>query len=129
MHAKSIFVLLLFQGFSDWDNDDDLALELVPQCFLTHLKVLIYQNFNGDEHELRLVKFLLKNLKVLEEMTISASLDLNWQSSPIIMEMNRGSKKLSKKEAKKPLISKKEEAKKQLLSFPKASSSASIVFH
>ncbi|CAK9146869.1 unnamed protein product [Ilex paraguariensis] len=61
----------------DLSDDDDLSgefnwlqSEIVPSCLVTHLRVVRFDTFEG-KNDVQLVKYLLKNSKVLGKMTIS----------------------------------------------------------
>ncbi|XP_012842067.1 PREDICTED: putative FBD-associated F-box protein At5g56440 [Erythranthe guttata] len=46
-------------------------LQKVPTCLLSHLKIINVVNIKGKKHELEIIKYLLRNAKVLERMEIS----------------------------------------------------------
>ncbi|KAA8524020.1 hypothetical protein F0562_010549 [Nyssa sinensis] len=50
--------------------DEALMLESVPLCFQTHLKSVIFSEFDGNAAEIQLLELLLKNATVLERMII-----------------------------------------------------------
>ncbi|KAF8380604.1 hypothetical protein HHK36_028092 [Tetracentron sinense] len=92
-------LLIEFVEMSEWENywksqDEDVT------CLAYHLKTVEISNCEGQENELEFVKFLLKNGRVLEKMTIFLSTDLEEQM------------KITQK----------------VLAFPKASSSVAISF-
>ncbi|KAK9268303.1 hypothetical protein L1049_000050 [Liquidambar formosana] len=93
----------LKEGISHW-VEDEFVQEMLPQCFQSSLKVVEFQKFYGKEHEYDLLKFLLENAMVLEEMVLVAS-KRGWDPK---IDM--------------------EQVKKQLLTFPKGSNCATIVF-
>lgn len=96
---------LIFAG-ENFDSDyvdirtGMVSMGTVPQCFLSCLKVVLFKEFKGANHVICLMKFLLENSEVLEKMTINAA----------------------------PGRKIEEDVKKQLLSFPRASSRTSVVF-
>lgn len=79
-----------------------------PPCFRTCLKVVRFGVLDGKERELKLVKYLLKNTEVLEEMSITAS---------IFLQRNTKSE------------SDMEELKEEVLAFPRGSNHVSILFN
>lgn len=93
---------LSFQG-STLQFNKDVVQEMVPQCFLSHLKVVKFVCFGGATQELDLAKFFLTNAMVLEVMIINASSYLKCQAEF-------------------------EPVKKLLSTFPKGSSHAKILF-
>ncbi|KAM7498728.1 hypothetical protein LguiA_023142 [Lonicera macranthoides] len=91
-------------------NIEEEITELVvpPPCLRTRLKVVRFGVLNGIERELKLVKYLLKNAEVLEEMSITASLFLQ-----------RNTKSESEME----------DLKEEVLAFPRGSNHVSILFN
>lgn len=65
-------------GLSSNSLEDDGALEPLPPCFLSHLKLIEMIQFTGEEHQLKALKILLKNAKVLEKMVLYCIPDYNW---------------------------------------------------
>ncbi|XP_059631951.1 F-box/LRR-repeat protein At4g14103-like [Cornus florida] len=66
--------------------------EHVPNCLLLHLKAIEIKNFEGVADELNLVKYLLKNAKVLKKMSINCTFsteDVNIQKK--LLRFPRGS--------------------------------------
>ncbi|KAL5725687.1 hypothetical protein ACHQM5_008803 [Ranunculus cassubicifolius] len=53
------------------------SLEAIPQSFLLHLKLFEINRFYGNETELSLVEFLVKNATVLEKIFIASSPELS----------------------------------------------------
>ncbi|KAM7461111.1 hypothetical protein LguiA_029232 [Lonicera macranthoides] len=47
-----------------------------PQCLSSHLRKVMIEDFTGDEYELNVVEFFLKNAKVLREVEIDCNLCL-----------------------------------------------------
>jgi hypothetical protein len=43
----------------------------VPDCLISSLQVLKFENFSGDEHEFVLAKFLIENGMMLERVDLS----------------------------------------------------------
>lgn len=93
----------MFQGVFDFNKDASTSTS-VPQCFVSSLKAFQFKGFNVREHELLLVKFVMANAAILEDMTICTAFWL--QYSDIDME----------------------KVKEQILSLPKCSSSLMILF-
>ncbi|CAL5393856.1 unnamed protein product [Camellia sinensis] len=54
-------------------DEVDLTLERVPSCFTSCLKTISITGFKGVPAEFHMLRFLLKNATVLEEMLISCS--------------------------------------------------------
>ncbi|XP_057981082.1 F-box/FBD/LRR-repeat protein At3g52680-like [Malania oleifera] len=54
-----------------YDGRNDWALDPVPACFCTHLKIIGIARFWASEHELYTVGVLLLNATVLEKLVIS----------------------------------------------------------
>ncbi|CAK9153550.1 unnamed protein product [Ilex paraguariensis] len=86
---------------SDQDTRLSEALKLmeshvVPSCLLSHLRVIEVGAFVGKNDELQLVKYLLKNSKVLSKMTIGFLCDVAIKDKKIlerkILRFPRGSK-------------------------------------
>ncbi|KHN42592.1 F-box/FBD/LRR-repeat protein [Glycine soja] len=88
--------LVLKNGVSEL-NKDVLTSASVPQCFQSSLRVFQFKEFNVHEHELLLLKFVMANAKVLEEMTIYTAFWLRYSDTDM------------------------EKVKEQILSFPKCS--------
>ncbi|KAE8010173.1 hypothetical protein FH972_006563 [Carpinus fangiana] len=61
-----------WKGIKLWENDD-WKLEPVPPCFLSHLKWIEVDDYEGDREELSALKILLKNAVVLNEIVIFCS--------------------------------------------------------
>ncbi|XP_059435469.1 F-box/LRR-repeat protein At2g42720-like isoform X2 [Corylus avellana] len=61
-------------------KEDDMILDPVPLCFLSHLKCINIGSYFGHEKELLAVKILLKNAVVLDKINITcpASYDKNF---------------------------------------------------
>ncbi|KAL5725682.1 hypothetical protein ACHQM5_008799 [Ranunculus cassubicifolius] len=55
----------------------DWSLEAISQSFLLHLKLIHIDDFSGNETELSLVKFLLKNAKSIKEISLRSSKELS----------------------------------------------------
>ncbi|KAJ7948822.1 F-box/LRR-repeat protein [Quillaja saponaria] len=100
----SLTSLVCKKGVSKFDKHI-LASATVPVCFFSHLQVVGFRQFDAEECELCLAKFVLENAKVLKHMSILTTRRLL----------------LSNTEA--------ESVKEKLLSFPKAPSVASIRFN
>ncbi|KAG5114083.1 hypothetical protein JHK82_037352 [Glycine max] len=97
LHNSPILNTLVLQNGVSELNKDVLASAPVPQCFLSSLKVFQFKEFNVHELELLLVKFVMANAAMLEQMTICSAFWLRY--SDIDME----------------------KVKEQILSFPKCS--------
>ncbi|QCE10969.1 hypothetical protein DEO72_LG10g2202 [Vigna unguiculata] len=101
LHRSPILNTLVLQnGVSELNKDVTSAS--VPQCFLSSLKVFQFKEFNVHEHELLLVKFVMANAKVLDQMTICTAFWLRYSNIDT------------------------EKAKQQILYFPKCSNLAVI---
>ncbi|CAA0816248.1 Unknown protein [Striga hermonthica] len=61
----------------------------VPNCLSSHLKIVEIHELNGTEHELDMVRYLLKNAKVLERMELHCLAE----SIGRISSFDRGSEK------------------------------------
>lgn len=63
-----MFILFCFfnQGVDfEWPEPS-----LVLGCLLSHVKIIVIGEFEGEENELKLIKYLLKNGEVLNAMII-----------------------------------------------------------
>lgn len=61
--------------------DDDVESDnyaIVPDCFLSTLKVVKFAKYFDREHELRFAKFVLENAKVLEKVSFSFHKQRPW---------------------------------------------------
>ncbi|WVZ01582.1 hypothetical protein V8G54_027651 [Vigna mungo] len=101
LHSSPILNTLVLQNGVSELNKDVISAS-VPQCFLTSLKVFQFKEFNVHECELLLVKFVMANAKVLEQMTICTAFWLRYSD----IDMER--------------------VTQQILSFPKCSNLAVI---
>ncbi|KAM7461113.1 hypothetical protein LguiA_029234 [Lonicera macranthoides] len=70
-------------GFTGGFTDCEVFPEFVscvtkhePQCLSSHLRKVMIQDFTGDEYELNVVEFFLKNAKVLREVEIDSNICL-----------------------------------------------------
>ncbi|KAF9613577.1 hypothetical protein IFM89_009247 [Coptis chinensis] len=63
--------IIFFEGNGCW------TLEVIPQSFLSHLKSVELRSFDGNENDLGLVEFLLKNAIALQKVTIICSSTLS----------------------------------------------------
>ncbi|KAE9455500.1 hypothetical protein C3L33_12598, partial [Rhododendron williamsianum] len=63
-----------YYGEGDSEGDDKPLLcrppENVPSCLRSNLKVIKFVNFQGDDGELKMVEYFLKNAEVLEKLII-----------------------------------------------------------
>ncbi|KAF9587311.1 hypothetical protein IFM89_001035 [Coptis chinensis] len=59
--------IIFFEGNGCW------TLEAIPQSFLSNLKSVELRSFDGNENDLGLVEFLLKNAIALQKVTIRGS--------------------------------------------------------
>ncbi|KAL7087705.1 hypothetical protein ACP275_13G084500 [Erythranthe tilingii] len=66
--------------FEEYNDDEERSEERkgwkeppqqVPACLLSHLRVVKLVNVRGEKHEFEIIKYLLRNAKVLERMEIS----------------------------------------------------------
>ncbi|KAL8031797.1 hypothetical protein ABFX02_13G051700 [Erythranthe guttata] len=57
----------LYEEIEGWME----PLQKVPTCLLSHLQIINVVNIKGKKHELEIIKYLLRNAKVLERMEIS----------------------------------------------------------
>ncbi|CDP13113.1 unnamed protein product [Coffea canephora] len=76
--------VLIFQEvfknyFSEDEELDSVFPEALPLTFIEHLKEIEFKNFEGEEHEFKLVEYFLKNAKTLKKMTIAKE---PWNSVP-----------------------------------------------
>ncbi|OUZ99936.1 F-box domain [Macleaya cordata] len=71
--------LVFTQGLNgNLSNGDPVWAEnLVPECLLLHLKAVEFREFHGKLRELNVIKFFLKNSRILERMTILSSSTLS----------------------------------------------------
>ncbi|KAF5206905.1 Fbd-associated f-box protein [Thalictrum thalictroides] len=77
LHKMPCIEYLSFCAPYTFDNYNDI----IPQCILSHLKFVELNDFFGSESELRLVKVLLTNGRLLEEITIRSSVELSTDSN------------------------------------------------
>nr|XP_027190574.1 putative FBD-associated F-box protein At5g56400 isoform X2 [Cicer arietinum] len=104
LHNSPILnTLVLLNGVSDL-NKDVLSFAIVPHCILSSLKVFQFKGFNANEHDLCLVKFVMKNAATLEKITISPAFWLRYTDIDM------------------------EKVKEEILSLPKCSSFCMIEF-
>jgi hypothetical protein len=54
-------------------DSEDLMLNSVPYCFKYSLNQLCFSYFNGDEHAIKFIMFILNNSPHLEEVKIYCS--------------------------------------------------------
>ncbi|GMP53612.1 hypothetical protein CsSME_00019024 [Camellia sinensis var. sinensis] len=78
-------------------DEVDLTLERVPSCFTSCLKAISITCFKGTPAEFHILRFLLKNATILEEMLICCSGNLPTDTNPEelsyhIQMLPRGSK-------------------------------------
>ncbi|KAG5554262.1 hypothetical protein RHGRI_011955 [Rhododendron griersonianum] len=62
----------------EYDEEDDKRLhwnppQNVPSCLLLNLKVIKFVNFLGDDGDLKMVEYFLRNAEVLEKLIIQAN--------------------------------------------------------
>ncbi|XP_026442025.1 F-box/FBD/LRR-repeat protein At2g26030-like [Papaver somniferum] len=67
--------LVFAEGFPHYEsnNNDSWSPDFLPQCLLLHLKSIEFRGFFWNEFEKDLVRFLMKNSKVLERVKITIS--------------------------------------------------------
>jgi hypothetical protein len=53
------------------DEEESMDFAIVPDCFLSTLKVVKFYKFFGGERELSFAKFVMENAKVLERIAFS----------------------------------------------------------
>ncbi|CAA0816246.1 F-box protein [Striga hermonthica] len=69
--ADKLKVLIIRNVYFKQKRKRWLAAPLqVPNCLSSHLKIVEIHELNGTEHELDMVRYLLKNAKVLERMEL-----------------------------------------------------------
>lgn len=70
--------VVITDGLDEYSNEGyDWTIEAISESFLAHLKSFEIASFYGNETELSLVEFLLRNAKSLERITISSSSKLS----------------------------------------------------
>ncbi|KAM7461112.1 hypothetical protein LguiA_029233 [Lonicera macranthoides] len=77
--SPNLEVLGFTEGFTDcklFPEFVSCVTEHEPQCLSSHLRKVMIQDFTGDEYELNVVEFFLKNAKVLREVEIDCNLCL-----------------------------------------------------
>jgi hypothetical protein len=58
------------------DQENWVEPKLVPRCLTSHLRTCTIQHLSGPKFELMLAKYILKNARLLETMTIWTKRDL-----------------------------------------------------
>ncbi|KAH7862622.1 hypothetical protein Vadar_007333 [Vaccinium darrowii] len=91
LHNSPVLETLILDKSYDLQFDKDAVQERVPQCFMSHLKVVELRQFNGNKHELDLAEFLLINAMVLEVMIITACQIPKWQAKTLLSTFPKGS--------------------------------------
>ncbi|XP_059433044.1 F-box/LRR-repeat protein At3g59190-like [Corylus avellana] len=80
---------------SNCEEEDDRILDPVPSCFLSHLKRIKVDRYDGDENRLSAIKILLKKAVVLEKIVIFFSVFLSLENRvkfcKQLIELPRGS--------------------------------------
>ncbi|EYU33521.1 hypothetical protein MIMGU_mgv1a018685mg [Erythranthe guttata] len=72
LYSRSLLELIdRFRNFCEEIQGWMEPLQKVPTCLLSHLKIINVVNIKGKKHELEIIKYLLRNAKVLERMEIS----------------------------------------------------------
>ncbi|KAI3850673.1 hypothetical protein MKW98_030733, partial [Papaver atlanticum] len=87
-------------------NEDAFTSNLVPRCLLRNLKTIKVQMFEGLPEELQLVKYFLKNARVLQVLIIESGI-----TSKSVAELKRGTQIMQR-----------------LLMYPRASKSCKVKF-
>jgi hypothetical protein len=59
----------------EYDLQNWVEPEVVPQCFSSHLRTCTIHNFEGIQSELMLIKYILKNARNLQIMSIESISD------------------------------------------------------
>lgn len=78
-------------------EEDDRILDPMPPCFLSQLKRIKVNSYDGDENKLSAIKILLKKTVVLEKIVIffslylAQNLDNRVKFCKQLMELPRGS--------------------------------------
>ncbi|XP_026383793.1 putative F-box protein At1g58310 [Papaver somniferum] len=85
-------------------EDNGWKLTTVPECLLSHLRVLEFRQFSGDQRELGAVKLFSENARVLQKLIISPSSALSRD------------------------LSSKSQVKEQLQMLPRASTNCKLTF-
>ncbi|KAM3357614.1 hypothetical protein P3S68_020545 [Capsicum galapagoense] len=57
-------------------------------CLESHLKSICLSNFNGEENEIELLRFFLKNARVLEKLKVFWARNLFWEESYLNSEIS-----------------------------------------
>ncbi|KAH7860079.1 hypothetical protein Vadar_008915 [Vaccinium darrowii] len=55
----------------------------IPECLICCLKTIVFHKFSGTEEEMNLVKYLLKNAMVLENMTVFCHGDFSFNADEL----------------------------------------------
>lgn len=79
LRCPKLEVLIIPLGLSNFSRDHEYALNQVPPCFKSSLKILHITNFH--EYEIEFAKFLLGNARLLEEIQITHSSYLPLESN------------------------------------------------
>ncbi|KAI3899482.1 hypothetical protein MKW92_036759 [Papaver armeniacum] len=87
-------------------NEDAFTSNIVPRCLLRHLKTIKVQKFEGLPEELQLVKYFLKNARVLQVLVIESGI-----TSKSVAELKKRTKIMQR-----------------LLMYPRASKSCKVKF-
>ncbi|XP_022717103.1 F-box protein At4g09920-like [Durio zibethinus] len=98
--------LELHSGFEDWDviphfldNSPNLEVlvlenpiimrnkqECFPKCLSPHLRKVLCRGFEGCEHELKMVEYILMNARALELIEICSSFDMSFESKFALLQ-------------------------------------------
>ncbi|KAK2405582.1 F-box/FBD/LRR-repeat protein [Trifolium repens] len=57
----------------DFDEEEPVNFATVPDCFLSTLKVVKFENISGNKCELSFAKFVMENAQVLEKISFTCS--------------------------------------------------------
>ena len=78
-HLFTSYAQVFKNYFGEDEELDSVFPEALPLTFIEHLKEIEFKNFDGEEHEFKLVEYFLKNAKTLKKMTIAKE---PWNSVP-----------------------------------------------
>ncbi|KAL3503228.1 hypothetical protein ACH5RR_037677 [Cinchona calisaya] len=84
--ANNLEVLTLGQGDDDLDFNASTEPEHVPRCLSSCLRAISVENFRSQETEFEMLKFFLKNGKVLKTLEISSPRQIDKREKDSILE-------------------------------------------
>jgi hypothetical protein len=70
---KHVFFFLADHQMLDFYEEAPPNFATVPDCFLSTLKVVKFENISGNKCELSIAKFVMENAQVLERISFSCS--------------------------------------------------------